>query len=203
MSNTLHFFYGTMAAGKSSSLIQEHYNFTQKNVDAWVIKPIVDRTSEPKVTSRIGLECPATIMKEIRWEDIIKMKEFYSKVYMVDEVQFFKPKDIDNLVKLADTYGKLIFCYGLMVDVNEKLFPIFYKNPSEKITFIEKISKSLLNRYNENIPLHERLSLIYHSYTIPFDEFAFVDIINSTHRTNTIKEKMLLSDRLFPMETTN
>lgn len=123
MSNTLHFFYGTMAAGKSSSLIQEHYNFTQKNVDAWVIKPIVDRTSEPKVTSRIGLECPATIMKEIRWEDIIKMKEFYSKVYMVDEVQFFKPKDIDNLVKLADTYGKLIFCYGLMVDVNEKLFP--------------------------------------------------------------------------------
>lgn len=123
MSNTLHFFYGTMAAGKSSSLIQEHYNFTQKNVDAWVIKPVVDRTSKPKIISRIGLECPATVMKEIRWEDIIKMKEFYSNVYMIDEVQFFKPKDIDSLVKLADTYGKLIFCYGLMVDVNEKLFP--------------------------------------------------------------------------------
>lgn len=38
MPNTLHFFYGTMASGKSSSLIQEHYNFTQKNADAWVIK---------------------------------------------------------------------------------------------------------------------------------------------------------------------
>ena len=41
------------------------------------------------------------------------MKEFYSKVYLIDEVQFFKPKDIDNLVKLADTYNRLIFCYGL------------------------------------------------------------------------------------------
>lgn len=120
----LHFFYGTMAAGKSSHLIQEQYNFQQKNADVWVIKPKADsRTEEPKVTSRIGLECPATIMKEIKWQDIIQRKEFYSKVIMVDEVQFFKPKDIDSLVKLADTYNRLIFCYGLMVDINEKLFP--------------------------------------------------------------------------------
>ena len=119
----LHFFYGVMASGKSANLIQQHYEFTQKNADAWVIKPAIDRTTEPKVTSRIGLECPATIMKEIKWEDIIKRREFYSKVIMIDEVQFFKPKDIDSLVKLADTYNRLIFCYGLMVDVNEKLFP--------------------------------------------------------------------------------
>lgn len=119
----IHFFYGTMAAGKSSHLIQEHYNFTQKNTDVWVIKPAIDRTNEPKVMSRIGLECPATIMKNIKWEDIIKTKEFYSKVYMIDEVQFFTPKDIDSLVKLADTYSKLIFCYGLLTDVNERLFP--------------------------------------------------------------------------------
>lgn len=123
MPNILHFFYGPMASSKSANLIQEHYNFTQKNVDVWVIKPAIDRTADPKVTSRIGLECPATIMKEIRWEDIIQRREFYSKVYLIDEVQFFKPKDIDNLVKLADTYNRLIFCYGLLVDVNEKLFP--------------------------------------------------------------------------------
>lgn len=119
----LHFFYGVMASGKSANLIQQHYEFSQKNADVWVIKPAIDRTTESKVTSRIGLECPATTMKEIKWEDIIKRREFYSKVIMVDEVQFFKPKDIDSLVKLADTYNRLIFCYGLMVDVNEKLFP--------------------------------------------------------------------------------
>lgn len=123
MPNTLHFFYGTMSAGKSASLIQEHYNFNQKNADAWAIKPAIDRTNESKITSKTGLECPATIMKEIKWKDIILMREFYSKVYLIDEVQFFKPKDIDNLVKLADTYSRLIFCYGLLTDTNEKLFP--------------------------------------------------------------------------------
>lgn len=119
----LHFFYGTMAAGKSIKLIQDHYNFVQKNVDVWVIKPKIDRTSEPKITSRIGLECPATPLKEIRWKNIITQKNFYNQVYLIDEIQFFTPKDIDSLVKLSDTYGKLIFCYGLMTDVNEKLFP--------------------------------------------------------------------------------
>lgn len=122
MSN-LKFFYGTMAAGKSMKLLQDRYNFVQKNMNVWVIKPEVDRTSEPKIVSRIGLECPAEIMKEIKWKDIIQRREFYSDVIMIDEVQFFKPKDIDSLVKLVDTYDRLIFCYGLMVDVNERLFP--------------------------------------------------------------------------------
>jgi len=123
MSNTLHFFYGPMSSGKTAQLIQQHYEFTQKNADVWVIKPKIDRTTEPKVISRTGLECPATPMKEIKWEDIIKRREFYSKVYLIDEVQFFKPKDIDSLVKLTDTYSRLIFCYGLLTDINEKLFP--------------------------------------------------------------------------------
>ena len=33
MSNKLYFFYSTMSAGKSASLIQKHYNFNQKNAD--------------------------------------------------------------------------------------------------------------------------------------------------------------------------
>ena len=81
----LHFFYGVMASGKSANLIQQQYEFNQKNADVWVIKPAIDRTTGPKVTSRIGLECPATVMKEIKWQDIIQMREFYSKVFMVDE----------------------------------------------------------------------------------------------------------------------
>ncbi|MFQ6778408.1 MAG: hypothetical protein ACLRFI_03935, partial [Alphaproteobacteria bacterium] len=32
-------------------------------------------------------------------------------------------KHIDNLFKLTDMYTVFIFCFGLMTDVNEKLFP--------------------------------------------------------------------------------
>lgn len=119
----LHFFTGCMNSGKSTKLLQDRYSFIQKNQKVWVIKPSIDRTAEPKIVSRIGLEAPAEIMKEIKWQDIIQRKEFYSDVIMIDEVQFFKPKDINSLVKLADTYNRLVFCYGLTTDVNEKLFP--------------------------------------------------------------------------------
>lgn len=113
----LHFFYGTMGASKSTKLIQDRYNFLQKHEDVLVIKPLTDRTSEEKIVSRIGLSCPAVIMKEI------KFPEQTPNVIMIDEVQFFTPRDIDYLVKFADGSNKLIFCYGLMLDINEHLFP--------------------------------------------------------------------------------
>ena len=119
----LEVFFGTMSAGKSTKLLQDRYNYTQKNKDVWVIKPSIDRTSEPKIMNKFGLECPAEIMKEIRWKDIILRREFYSNIILIDEVQFFTPKDIDNLVKLSDTYSRHIRCYGLMTDSNERLFP--------------------------------------------------------------------------------
>ena len=118
----LEVFFGTMSAGKSTKLLQDRYNYLQKNKDVWVIKPSIDRTSEPKIISKIGLECPAEIMKEINWKDIILRKEFYSDIIMIDEIQFFKPKDIDNLVVLADRYSRNVRCYGLMTDSNERLF---------------------------------------------------------------------------------
>lgn len=113
----LHFFYGTMGAAKSTKLIQDRYNFLQKHEAVLVIKPETDRTKEAKIVSRIGLECPAVIMKEIKFGEQIP------KVIMIDEVQFFTPSDIDYLVKFADNSDKLIFCYGLMVDINEHIFP--------------------------------------------------------------------------------
>ena len=120
-----------MSSGKSVRLIQEYYNYNQKNADAWAIKPATDRTQEPKIISRTGLECPATIMKEIKWEDIIRMKEFYSKVFLIDEVQFFKPSDIEKLVQIADSSKITIFCYGLKLDSNGDLFPASAKLLSE------------------------------------------------------------------------
>ena len=116
-------FFGAMSAGKSTKLLQDRYNYIQKNKEVWVIKPTIDRTSEPKVISKIGIECPAEIMKEINWKDIILRKEFYSDVIMIDEIQFFKPKDIDSLIKLADTYNRNIRVYGLLTDFRAKLFP--------------------------------------------------------------------------------
>jgi thymidine kinase len=120
----LHFFYGTMGAAKSTKLIQDRYNFIQNGTRVYVIKPQTDRHPEPKITTRIGLECPAAIHERLNVVKLREIPEFAAAtVVLVDEVQFFTAPDIDALVTLADAYKQRVFCYGLMVDVNEKLFP--------------------------------------------------------------------------------
>lgn len=119
----LHFLYGTMSASKSTKLLTDRYNFINNGVDVLVMKPSIDRTTKPIVSSRIGIQCPAVIRDNLDWKEILSMKGSSAQVYMIDEIQFFKPKDIDSLVTLADEYNKLIFCFGLLVDINENLFP--------------------------------------------------------------------------------
>lgn len=118
----LHFFYGTMGAAKSTKLIQDRYNFVEKGLPTLVIKPEKDRTTKPIITSRIGLSCPAEVMHRISCKEIINRPDNPEMIF-IDEVQFFTPKDIDELVSLADNYCRYVFCYGLMTDINEELFP--------------------------------------------------------------------------------
>ena len=116
----LHFHYGVMSSSKSAALIINAYNFRQTNNKVEVIKPSYDnRFDEQKIVSRIGLECNAIAMPSLQ----NYAPENATKVILVDEVQFFNPSDIDKLVHIADQQNKIVMCYGLMVDSNEKIFP--------------------------------------------------------------------------------
>ncbi len=44
------------------------------------------------------------------------------RVIFVEGAQFRLPSEIDCLVSYADSYGKLLFFYGLLTDVDERLF---------------------------------------------------------------------------------
>ena len=116
----LHFHYGVMSSSKSAALIVNAYNFRNNNNPVEVIKPSFDkRFAAQKIVSRIGLECDAMAMPDLRAYTPVPQ----TKVILVDEVQFFAPSDIDKLVHIADNQGKIVMCYGLMVDSNEELFP--------------------------------------------------------------------------------
>lgn len=116
----LHFHYGVMSSSKSATLIINAYNFRHTGTLVEVIKPSFDnRFGTEKIVSRIGLECEANAMPSL---------EKYTpnpntNVILVDEVQFFTESDIDKLVRIADQQNKIVMCYGLMVDSNEKIFP--------------------------------------------------------------------------------
>ncbi len=116
----LHFHYGVMSSSKSAALIMNAYNFTQNGNKVEVIKPSFDtRFSTQKINSRLGLSWEATALQNL--EKYAPTPE--TKVILVDEVQFFSESDIDKLVHIADQQNKIVMCYGLMVDSNEKIFP--------------------------------------------------------------------------------
>lgn len=116
----LHFHYGVMSSSKSAALIITAYNFTKNGTKTEVIKPSFDtRFSNEKIKSRIGLSWDAQTMPNLQ----TYTPNTDTHVILVDEVQFFSPSDIDKLVQIADTHSKIIMCYGLMTDSNEKIFP--------------------------------------------------------------------------------
>ena len=119
----LHFFYGMAGTDIAAKLIQDRHEFLKRYNDVWVLQHKDGETSDKKITSQTGLECPAHTLSQIKWQDIIRRREFYYGAIMINNIHLYKPADIDNLVKLADTYSRMILCYGLMTDPTEHLYP--------------------------------------------------------------------------------
>lgn len=116
----LHFYYGVMSSSKSAMLGINAFNFNRTDNKWEAIKPATDnRDSDTDIVSRIGIKTKATALQNL---DNYKPKHS-TQFILVDEVQFFSPRDIEKLVQIADTTNITIFCYGLKVDSNGNLFP--------------------------------------------------------------------------------
>ena len=86
----LHFYYGVMSSSKSALLCINAYNLRRTDNKFEVIKPSIDnRDSTSKIVSRIGLSTDARALPNL---DIYKPKRG-TQFILVDEVQFFSPKD--------------------------------------------------------------------------------------------------------------
>ena len=116
----LHFYYGVMSSSKSAMLGINAFNFDRTGNKWEAIKPATDdRYSKTDIVSRIGIRTRAHALQNLNKYTPKSDTQFI----LVDEVQFFSPKDIEKLVHIADTTNITIFCYGLKVDSNGNLFP--------------------------------------------------------------------------------
>ena len=86
----LHFFYSTMNAGKSTSLLQVNHNYIEKNNKTLLFLPEVAHiSSKGKIKSRIGLEARAIVIDDNFDFKSIKNLDSISCIF-VDEAQFLK-----------------------------------------------------------------------------------------------------------------
>ena len=120
----LYFKYGAMGSSKTANALITKFNYEERGMKVWLIKPSIDvRDGADVVKSRIGLSAQADIMPP----DKNLFAEFQKRpdchVIIADECQFFTPAQIDDLRKIVDELDIPVLCYGLRTDFLTKLFP--------------------------------------------------------------------------------
>lgn len=124
----LYFYYASMNAGKSTTLLQADFNYRERGMRTmlWTAK-LDDRYGVGYVTSRIGLRADAHLFDP--------ETDLFSKVIddvaadgplacvLVDEAQFLTKDQVFQLARLADESNIPVLAYGLRTDFQAELFP--------------------------------------------------------------------------------
>ena len=128
----LYFHYASMNAGKSSSLLQSAYNYTERGMKVLILKPSIDtRDSATEVVSRIGIRAPAiTFGDSADVFEIVHNRSFglplserwKPDAVFVDEAQFLTRDQVYQLASLVDSQEIPVLCYGLRTDFQGNLF---------------------------------------------------------------------------------
>ena len=121
----LHFFYSTMNAGKSTSMLQTNHNDIETGLETMIFIPNeTESSSKSKVVSRIGLEAQAvSANKNLNFLKYIK-KNKTSKLscILIDEAQFLSKDQVKQLSEVADKFNLPVLCYGIRTDFRGELF---------------------------------------------------------------------------------
>ena len=120
----LYFKYGAMGSSKSAQALTTKFNYEEKGMTVWLIKPGTDtRDGADIIRSRIGLEQKAQIISPDE-----SIAEAYHNagnydVIIADEAQFLTPAQIDELRELVDEEDLPVLCFGLRTDFKTHFFP--------------------------------------------------------------------------------
>jgi len=122
----LYFYYSSMNAGKSTSLLQSSYNYRERGMQTLVLAPLMDdRYGGGKVTSRIGIEADAiTFRQDTDLFELIAGHHGGSPLdcILVDEAQFLTRDQVFQLSELTDKLNIPVLAYGLRTDFQGEPF---------------------------------------------------------------------------------
>ena len=119
----LYFKYGSMGSSKTAQALITKYNYEEKGMTVWLVKPAADtRDGAVILRSRVGLEARAEVVAPDT--DVLERFEQQEKVdvIIVDECQFMTPAQIDQLRYIVDVHNIPVLCFGLRTDFLSTLF---------------------------------------------------------------------------------
>lgn len=158
----LYFKYGAMGSSKTAQALITKFNYEERGMKVWLIKPAIDkRDGENVVKSRVGLcETCDVIEKDEELYEVFETKKISADVIIADECQFFTEEQIYSLRRIVDEFDIPVLCFGLRTDFlshlfegSRRLFEIA-DSISEIKTICECGSKAIINaRRGENMKI--------------------------------------------------
>jgi thymidine kinase len=123
----LYFYYASMNAGKSTTLLQAAFNYQERGMETmlWTAE-LDDRYAVGAITSRIGLQAEAHRFRpetDLFAEVLAEQARRPLACVLVDEAQFLSRDQVLQLARLADEANIPIVTYGLRTDFQAELFP--------------------------------------------------------------------------------
>ncbi len=119
----LYFKYGAMGSSKTANALITKFNYEERGMKVWLIKPALDtRDGADVVSSRVGLTAKAYAVSRDTdiFHEFSKQREYH--VIIADECQFFTEKQIDGLRRIVDKYEVPVLCFGLRTDFLTRFF---------------------------------------------------------------------------------
>jgi hypothetical protein len=112
----LYFYYASMNAGKSSTLLQADFNYRERGMRTMLWTAQIDDRSEGMVRSRIGLEADAhryTAETDLHGAVIAAHRTEPLDCVLIDEAQFLTRDQVWQCARLADEAGIPVVCYAV------------------------------------------------------------------------------------------
>ncbi len=119
----LYFKYGAMGSSKTANALITKFNYEERGMKVWLIKPEIDsRDGKDVVRSRVGLQAKAFVISHNTnvFEEFKNHNDCH--VIIADECQFFSSEQINQLRKIVDEIDIPVLCFGLRTDFLTNLF---------------------------------------------------------------------------------
>jgi thymidine kinase len=128
----LYFRYGAMSSGKSAYMLQAAHNYEESGRSILLAKPDVDTKSGDSVSSRIGISRKIDFIIHADTNIFSTFNELNQQhmenngqpiaCLLVDEAQFLKKEQVDQLLKITALLNVPVMCFGIRTDFTTKGF---------------------------------------------------------------------------------
>ena len=125
----LYYRYGAMNSGKSTALMQVAFNYEERGMRVFILKPSIDTKGGECLLSRLGVSRPVdkAVTPDMDVFELVKQEAGRGgeplACVLTDESQFFTPQQAEQLFMVTVKLNIPVIAYGLRTDFSMHGFP--------------------------------------------------------------------------------